>query len=312
MAAKIQDHIGSLLSGLKGAVLFNEPMSRHTSFRIGGPADAMAFPADEAELSCIIKSARSAKVPVFVLGEGTNLLVRDKGIKGIVISLTSKMSGNCFRNIVSLKEDANWSFLYAGAGVPLSRLLNYTVQKGLSGLEFAAGIPGSVGGAVIMNAGSYGKEMKDVLESVRIIDRTGNINDLPAKEILFQYRCAHIHGVAVAGAVLKLRKREQTEIKTTISSNLLMKKGSQPLNKPNCGSIFKNPEGTAAWELIDSIGMRGAHTGGAIVSEKHTNFIINNGNANARDVISLIRQIGSRVEKEKGITLELEVRIVGV
>ena len=164
MTVKTQGHLGSLISGLKATVLFNEPMSKHTSFRIGGPADAMVFPSDETELSCIIKKARSERIPLFVLGEGTNILVRDKGMKGIVISLASRMAGDCFRNIVTIKEDANWSFIYAGAGVALSRLLNFTVQKGLSGLEFVVGIPGSLGGAVIMNAGSYGKEMKDVLE----------------------------------------------------------------------------------------------------------------------------------------------------
>ncbi|MBI5193446.1 MAG: UDP-N-acetylmuramate dehydrogenase [Nitrospirae bacterium] len=300
-----------VLSGLKGAVLFNEPMSKHTSFMIGGPAEVMVFPADEAELACIINSARAERIPLFVLGEGSNLLVRDKGIKGIVISLSSPQSGDSFRKIVPVKEDASQSFIYAGAGIALSRLLSYTVQKGLTGIEFTAGIPGSLGGAVIMNAGSYGKEMKDILESVRIIDRMGKITDIPAKDILFKYRCSHIHGIAVVGALLKLKKGDQNKIKEAVRNNLLMKKGSQPLTKPNAGSIFKNPYEGAAWKLIDSVGMRGVTAGGAIVSEKHTNFILNNGSANARDVITLIRQIGSRVEKEKGITLELEVRIVG-
>lgn len=311
MSSKTQNSLNLVLSGLKGVVLYNEPMSKHTSFRIGGPAEAMVFPADEAELAGLINSARAERTPLFVLGEGSNLLVRDKGIKGIVVSLSSPQSGDCFRKIVPVKEDASRSYIYAGAGIALSRLLNYTVQKGLSGFEFTAGIPGSLGGAVIMNAGSYGKEMKDILDSVRIIDRMGNITDIAAKDILFQYRCSHIHGVVVAGAVLKLMKGDQHKIKEAVRNNLLMKKGSQPLTKPNAGSIFKNPYGSPAWTLIDSVGMRGAKAGGAIVSEKHTNFILNNGNANARDVISLIRQIGSRVEKEKGITLELEVRIVG-
>ena len=311
MSSKTHDSLNKVLSALKGVVLYNEPMKKHTSFRIGGPAEAIVFPSDEAKLAGIIKSARTARKPLFVLGEGSNLLVSDKGIKGIVISLSSQQAGDCFRKIVPVKEVGPQSFIYAGAGIALSRLLNYTVQKGLSGFEFTAGIPGSLGGAVIMNAGSYGKEMKDILESVRIIDRMGNITDVPAKDILFQYRCSHIHGVAVVGAVLKLKKGDQNKIKEAIRNNLLMKKGAQPLNKPNAGSIFKNPYGSAAWKLIESVGMRGAQAGGAIVSEKHTNFIVNNGNANARDVITLIRQIGSRVEKEKGITLELEVRIVG-
>lgn len=312
MTAGTQDQFYSLLSGFKGTVLSKEPMNKHTSFRIGGPAELMVFPSDEAELAGIIKSARSGKLPLFILGEGTNLLVRDKGIKGVVISLTSRLAGNCFRNIVHLKEESGWTYIYAGAGVALSRLLNYTVQKSLSGMEFTAGIPGSLGGAVIMNAGSYGNEMKDILDSVRIVDRTGNINDIPAKDIIFQYRCAHIPGVAVAGAVLKLRTGDQVKIKSAIKNNLLTKKTSQPISKPSAGSIFKNPEGMKVWTLIDSVGMRGVQAGGAMVSEKHTNYIVNKGNASARDVISLIRQIGSKVEQERGITLELEVRIVGI
>ena len=311
MTTKTQKQLNSILTGLKGAVLFNEPMSRHTSFRIGGPAEAVVFPENEAELSQIIKLARVNKVPLFMLGEGSNLLVRDKGIRGIVVSLSSKQAGDCFRSIVQIKEEANLVYLYAGAGVSLATLLQYTAQKGLSGIEFAAGIPGSVGGAVIMNAGSYGKEMKDILDSVRIIDRSGNVSDISAKALSLHYRSAHIPGVAVAGAVLRLKKGDRVKIAETIKANLLKKKETQSVGKPNAGSVFKNPEGMKAWKLIDSVGLRGTSAGKAAVSERHANFIVNNGGANAGDVLSLIRRIGSKVEKETGVTLELEVKIVG-
>ncbi len=312
MSGKMHHHLDSILTGVKGVVLFNEPMSRHTSFRIGGPAEAMVFPENEAELSRIIRLARAKRVPLFMLGEGTNLLVRDRGVKGIVISLSSRLTGDCFKTITQIREEANRVYLYAGAGVSLAALLNYAAQKGLSGLEFTAGIPGSVGGAVIMNAGSYGKEMKDLLDSVRIVDRSGDIVDFPAKGLSLQYRSAHIPGIAVVGAVFGLQRGDTEKIRATMKGHLLRKKETQPVGTPNAGSVFKNPEGMQAWKLIDSVGMRGASTGKATVSERHTNFIINNGGAKARDVLSLIRLIGSKVERETGVTLELEVRIVGV
>ncbi len=306
-----KNQMKTMFAGLNSAVLFDEPMNKHTSFKIGGPAEAMVFPTNEGELSKIIHIARGEKIPLFVLGNGTNLLVGDKGLRGIVVSLSSNLSGDCFRKIAQLKEINGIVYLYAGAGVALTRLLRFTMQNGLSGLEFTAGIPGSFGGAVIMNAGSYGKEIKDVLDSVRIIDRDGCPADIPAKDISFQYRGTAIHGKAIAGAVLRLRKGDKEKIEKTVQENLLRKKKSQPLNKPSAGSIFKNPGSTRAWELIDSVGMRGASVGGACVSPVHANFIVNTGRATAGDVISLIRQIGSRVEKDTGTTLELEVKIIG-
>ena len=308
---KKRNQLRGLLSELNSTVLFDEPMNKYTSFSIGGPAEAMVFPRDERDMSKIIHIARVEKIPLFVLGKGSNLLVGDKGLHGIVVSLSSNLSGECFRQIVQTKELNNRVYLYAGAGVALTRLLRFTIQNGLSGLEFTAGIPGSFGGAVIMNAGSYGKEIKDVLDSVRIIDRDGCTADIPAKDISFKYRGTVVHGKAIAGAVLRLRKGDKEKIEKTVQENLLRKKKSQPLNKPGAGSIFKNPGSTRAWELIDSVGMRGASVGGACVSPVHANFIVNNGKATAGDVISLIRQIGSRVEKDTGITLELEVKIVG-
>src|SRR3990172_2247519 len=208
--------LNRLLSDLKSTVLFNEPMYKYTSFRIGGPAEAMAFPCDETELSKIIHIARGERIPLFILGKGTNILVGDKGLPGIVVSLSSNLSGECFRQITQIREVNSMVYIYAGAGTALTRLLRYTIQNGLSGLEFTAGIPGSLGGAVIMNAGSYGREIKDVLDSVRIIDRDGSLADIPAKDISFKYRGAAIHGTAVTGAVLRLRKGDKEKIEKTV------------------------------------------------------------------------------------------------
>lgn len=303
---------GSILSGLNSTVLYNEPLKKYTSFRIGGPAEAMVFPRDEAELSGIIHIARSEGVPLFVLGKGTNLLIGDKGLPGIVVSLSSNLTGKVFRQITRIKEVNGLTYFYAGAGTALARLLRYTIQNNLSGLEFTAGIPGSLGGAVIMNAGSYGREMKDVLASVRVFHRDGSLTDIPAEDISFRYRETEIHGTAVAGAVLRLRKGDPEEIRKTVEDNILRKRESQPLSKPSAGSIFKNPSGTLAWKLIDSAGMRNASAGGASVSRLHANFIVNNGTATADDVLSLIRQIKQKIEKDTGTTLELEVKVVGV
>lgn len=306
-----QKQLRSLLSGLNSTVIFNEPMSKHTSFRIGGPAEAMVFPHSEAELSEIIRMARSERIPLFILGKGTNLIVGDKGLEGIVLSLSSNLSGDYFREIITVKEFNGMFHIYAGAGTTLTRLLKFSIQNGLTGLEFTAGIPGSLGGAVIMNAGSYGREMKDVLDSVRVFDMDGRPSDIDAKDISFKYRETAIHGTAVAGAVIRLRIGDPDKIKKTVEENILRKRTSQPLSKPSAGSIFKNPDGMRAWELIDKAGMRNASEGGASVSALHANFIVNNGNATAGDVLSLIRQIEKKIEKDTGTTLELEVKIVG-
>ncbi|MCC7202705.1 MAG: UDP-N-acetylmuramate dehydrogenase [Nitrospirae bacterium] len=311
MVIRKQRQLRSVLTGLKSTVLFNEPLSRHTSFRIGGPAEAMVYPCNETELTKVVHIARSERIPLFVLGNGTNILAGDKGYHGIVVSLSSADAGECFRQIVKIREVNDQVYIYAGAGTALAKLLKYTIQNGLTGLEFTAGIPGSLGGAVIMNAGSYGREMKDVLDTVRIIDRNGIPADIPAKDISFKYRGAAIHGTAVTGAVLRLSKGDPEKIKKTVEENIRRKRTSQPLSAHSAGSIFRNPDRTKAWELIDSAGMRTASAGGASVSPLHANFIVNNGNATAGDVLSLIKQIGRKIEKDTGTTLELEVKIVG-
>src|SRR4030067_3000523 len=266
-----QRQLRSLLSGLNSTVLFNEPMNKYTSFRIGGTAEAMAFPCDETELSEIIHITRDERIPLFILGKGTNILVGDKGLQGIVVSLSSNLTGECFRQITKIKEVNDLVYIYAGAGTALARLLRYTIQNSLSGLEFTAGIPGSLGGAVIMNAGSYGREMKDVIDLVRVFNSDGRLTVIPTKYILYTYRETSIHGTAVAGAVLRLSKGDPQKIKKTVEENIFRKRMSQPLSKPSAGSIFMNPSGTMAWKLIDSAGMRNASSGGAAVSPLYAN-----------------------------------------
>lgn len=307
----MQNYLDCILEGFRGSVLFNEPMKRYTSFRIGGPADVILYPEDEGELSNIVRLICLRKIPLFVMGGGSNLLISDKGVRGITLSLFSKRAGKCFRRIEKIREDKTGIYVYAGAGVAIKNLLRYTIDEGLSGLEFAAGIPGSLGGAIFMNAGSYGSDMRQIIESVRIVDRWGNIFNIAKKNITFTYRASHIPGVVIVGAVLRFHKGYKRKIQEETEKNLSRKKETQPLRACSAGSIFKNPDRLKAWELIESVGLRGASTGGASISEKHANFILNNGSATCQDVLSLIRLAGSKIERETGLTMELEIKIVG-
>jgi len=300
-----------IFKDLRGTILFGEPMAQHTSFRIGGPADVMVYPHDEETLSLIITRAYASGIPFFIIGGGTNILVSDRGIRGLVISLYGARAGGVFKCIKKIHEDRTGVYIYAGAGVNLQALVRYTARNGLSGLEFAAGIPGSLGGAIYMNAGSYGKSMGDIIGYVRIVDRRGEYKNISAREIEFGYRESHIPGVAITGALLKLQRGERDHIATKIKENISLKRHSQPLGKPSAGSIFKNPPSIPAWKLIDMAGLRGVKIGDAQISQKHTNFIINRGHATFHDVLSLIKLAGKRVEKEHGITLELEIKIMG-
>ena len=292
--------IRAALAGVKGAVRFHEPMSLHTSFRIGGPADAYIEPEDEAGLCRLMAQARKAKVPVFVMG-GTNLLVRDGGIRGIVVRLTK------FDRI----EEHQGGFLYVEGGVGMPRLLKYALQHRLAGLEFAAGIPGTLAGSVVMNAGTRLGEMQDVVERVRMVTPEGEIRELSADEVGFEYRSTRLPRGIVAGARLRLRWNPKSRMDAVVKDSLLRRKATQPLALPNAGCVFKNPGGDPAGLLIEAAGLKGAQVGDAQVSTLHANFIVNRGRATARDVLSLIRKVGQTVEQTAGVTLQLEVRIVG-
>jgi UDP-N-acetylmuramate dehydrogenase len=292
--------IRAALTGVKGAARFHEPMKRHTSFRIGGPADAYIEPEDEGALCRLMAQARKTKVPVFVMG-GTNLLVRDGGIRGIVVRLTK----------LDRVEEHQGGPLYVEGGVGMPRLLKHALQRKLAGLEFAAGIPGTLAGSVVMNAGTRLGEMQDVVERVRMVTPAGAIRELSADEVGFGYRRTRLPRGIVVGAWLRLRWDPKSRIDSVVKDSLLRRKATQPLALPNAGCVFKNPGGDPAGLLIEAAGLKGAQVGDAQVSTLHANFIVNRGRATARDVLSLIRKVGQTVEQTSGVTLQLEVRIVG-
>jgi UDP-N-acetylmuramate dehydrogenase len=287
----------------KGKVLFDVSLSEHTSIRIGGNADVMAFPQDENDLKDIIGFAETKKFPFYVMGAGTNLLVRDGGVRGIVVNLSEGF------------KDMEWQAsgrLASGAGVMLPELAARCAEKGLSGLEFACGIPGTVGGAVAMNAGAYGAEMKDIVEGVEIVTKKAQLQYIPKSEIRFSYRFADLpKGSIVVKAHIALKKGEPQEIRERVRQNKEKRKSTAHIVYPNAGSIFRNPEGHIAGRLIEEAGLKGLKAGDAMISEVHANYIVNTGRAMARDVLSLMAIIRDKVYKEKGIVLEPEIKVIG-
>jgi UDP-N-acetylmuramate dehydrogenase len=288
------------VAGLQGDVKFSAPLKDYTSFRIGGPADALVMPADADDVSRLVRQAHAAGVPVFVLG-GTNLLVRDHGIRGIVVSL-AKMKAI---------TDEPGHVLYAGGGAGMPTLMKHATGRGLSGLEWAAGIPGTVAGCVVMNAGTKLGEMKDCVKAVRIVQPSGTTIDVPASAIRFSYRRALLPRGIVVGVRVQLKPASKEKIHSTVKDYLRYRKDTQPLTLPNAGCVFKNPGHDAAGRVIEAAGLKGARIGDAQVSAKHANFVVNLGHAKAADVIALIKKVGRTVEEKTGLTLELELKIVG-
>ncbi len=277
-----------------------EPMSAHTSFKIGGQAACFVLPKDADELKYALRLAGDAGMGVRIIGRGTNLLVDDKGTRDMVIS-TEKLSAVIINDCEIIA--------FAGAG--LTSLAGKAAEKGLSGLEFAYGIPGSVGGAVVMNAGAFGGEMKDVLVNVSVITKDGEYRWLEAEDLKLGYRTSNIeeNGYIVISAGLKLKRRPTDEIMADMEKNMAARKEKQPLEYPSAGSTFKRPEGQFAGKLIMDAGLGGLSVGGAKVSEKHCGFVINTGGATAADVQELIAQIKGKVKKNSGVELECEIRI---
>lgn len=288
------------VSGLRGEVRFHAPLRDLTSFKIGGPADALVIPHDAEDVARLVKQARAAKVPIFVLG-GTNLLVRDGGIPGIVVSLS---------RLKAIRDEPN-GVLYAEGGAIMPALLQHAINRSLSGLEWAAGIPGTVAGCVRMNAGTRLGEMKDAVKAVRLVDTKGEMIDCPASAIQFGYRRAHLPPGIIVGVWLQLKPGDRDKIQAVVKDYLRYRKETQPLTLPNAGCAFKNPACDAAGRLIESVGLKGLRVGDAQVSDKHANFIVNLGGARARDVIELIKKVGRTVKEKTGVTLELELKIVG-
>ena len=281
---------------------FWEPMSKHTSFRIGGGVEVMAFPKSREELSALLKVSALLDVKPAILGAGTNILAPDEGIKGLVICIKDAFGG------IEQLDDRRIRVM---SGVTMTRAAVYAANHGLSGLEFAHGIPGSVGGGVYMNAGAYGGEICQVCEEVEIMDMQGNIYTLPCERMAFSYRHSFLEdqeGIVVS-AVFRLEHRPEEEIWAKMKELMAKRSASQPLDLPSAGSAFKRPVGGYAAALIDQAGLKGYRVGGAAISEKHAGFAVNLGGATAKDVCDLLEQVSQIVYDRSGIRIEPEIRI---
>jgi UDP-N-acetylmuramate dehydrogenase len=257
-------------------------------------------PADEADLREALLAARAARVPVMVLG-GTNIVVRDGGVAGMVLRLSG----------LKAIHPAGMNRLYAEAGGLFPTLSHAAKDAGLSGLEFACGIPGTVGGAVVMNAGTRDGEIADVLESVRLMAFEGEIVEIPAAKLGLRYRESHLPPGVLVGCTVVLRPDDPQTIDRRMQAILEYRRRTQPLHLPNAGCVFKNPPGQSAGRLIDELGLKGHRIGGVQVSERHANFMVNVGGGTAKDLTALIRHVGGRIARERGVTLEMEIKIVG-
>lgn len=284
-------------------VLVDEPMSRHTTFRIGGPADYFAVPHNPNEIKEAAALCQSLHIPYYIIGNGSNLLVGDKGCRGVIIQI--------YKNMSDVRTEGK--HIYAQAGALLSRIASEALSHSLKGFEFASGIPGTLGGAVMMNAGAYGGEMKDVLESADVLTKDGTIKTLSQEELELGYRTsvAAKTGCIVLESVIRLEKGDLLAIHSCMEELKERRITKQPLEFPSAGSTFKRPKGYFAGKLIQDAGLRGFQVGGAQVSEKHCGFVINKGGATAADVVSLMEQVSDKVEAVSGVRLEPEVKRIG-
>lgn len=290
---------------LAEAVLFGEPLNRFTSFGVGGPAQAIVFPGNEKELSDTVSFLMKESLPFELLGNGTNLIVRDGGYGGIIICVKKL-------NAMDLREEGGVFTIHAGAGVPLADLVSRTMREGLTGMEFCAGLPGTVGGAIRMNAGAYGREIKDVAAAVSFLTREGKVLRKKTEELCFNYRnLAMPPDLIILSAAFSTVRGERREIRQQVKTILAKRRENQPLEYRNAGSIFKNPGTLPAGRLIEELGLKGLKIGGAQISEKHGNFIVNRGRSKAADILALIGRIKEKAWQERGINLEMEVHIIG-
>ena len=280
----------------------DEPMVKHTTLRVGGPADVYVEPASEADLAGVLKFCSARDVPFLVMGRGSNLLVRDGGFRGVMI---------CLAHANFSRIEVDGERLHCGAGAKLKNVSVEAKRNGLSGVEFLEGIPGSVGGALRMNAGAMGGQTFDVVESVRLMDFGGNIRECAPKEMAVEYRrCAMLKSHIALGAVFKCKSAPRAEIESRMKAFSEKRWATQPA-APSAGCMFKNPARIPAGRLVDELGLKGARVGGAGVSAEHGNFIVNDGTATARNVLDLIDLLKQRAKTERGIELETEVEIIG-
>lgn len=284
--------------------LINEPLKNHTSFKIGGNAKVFFIPESVSDIQDALKICKEEGLPYYILGNGSNILFSDKGYNGVIINIFNKF------NTVYLENE---NIINAQSGALLSYIANIALNNSLSGMEFASGIPGALGGAVYMNAGAYGGEMKDIVLSADILDKEGNVRTLENSKMGFQYRSSNAEkeGFIVLSAKLELKKGNKEEIKSKMYELNSQRKEKQPLEMPSAGSTFKRPEGNFAGKLIMESGLKGYAIGGAMVSEKHCGFVVNTGNATCKDVLLLIEHVKKTVYDKFNVILEPEVRIIG-
>mgnify|MGYP000874250801 FL=1 len=284
-------------------IRINEPMKDHSSFKIGGPVDILVLPESVEEIQRTIHYCREKDIPYFIFGLGSNLLVRDKGIRGVAIKV-----GNNLRNFSIFNEE-----IFAEAGVRLAELSQAAADYSLSGLEFAEGIPGSLGGAVVMNAGAYGGEMKDVLKEVRAITPAGKLSSFKPEEMKLSYRGSIFQEeeLIVVSALMQLKKERAEDIRARMQDFAKRRRQKQPLEYPSAGSTFRRPAGFFVGPMIEGMGLKGLKVGGAEVSRKHAGFIINSGNATASEVLELIAIVKAKAKEQYGIELETEIKVIG-
>jgi len=295
--------IDRLKNSVKGAVLINEPMSRHTSFHIGGPAEIFCIPVDSEDIRNIVLWAKRNKLPVTPIGNGTNLLVSDDGIEGVTIKIADKFSGILFDD----------DYVLAKAGTTVKGVINAAMERGLGGMEFAWGIPGAIGGSVAMNAGTNSHFLSTFVKKAHVIDLNGKEYKLLHDELKFDYRHSILQDepLILLDVQFELEKEDPVEIKKNIKEASEKRKGRQPIEYPCAGSIFKNPPTTYAGKVLEEAQCKGLRIGDAMISELHANFIINLGHATASDVLKLIRIAQERVYRNKDLILDLEVKLVG-
>ena len=297
----IYKHLLNILN--KEDILLDEPMKNHISFKVGGPADFLVKPRNEEQLKDLVSLLKKEEISYLVIGNGSNLLVRDGGIRGVVIKIADNF------NEFSIEGNT----VYAQSGTLLSFMGKAILNESLTGFEFAAGIPGTLGGAIVMNAGAYGGEMKDIVKSVKLMDFEGNIFELSNEEMQFSYRKSIISKkeYIVLSAIIELKEGNFEEIRESMRELTKSRVTKQPLNLPSAGSTFKRPEGYFAAKLIEDSGLKGLTLRGAQVSEKHSGFVVNLGNATAKDILDLIYVVKNIVNSKFGIMLEEEVKILG-
>ena len=285
---------------LKSKVRLKEPLKNHTSFRVGGPAKYFVEPKDSDDLKLLLNLVKRYKISFLLIGAGSNILINDHGVDGVVLRL-----GTPYFKRFSFKDN----HLEVGAGCLLGKVVALTKERSLSGAEFLTGIPGTVGGALLMNAGAWGKNIADLVENVTVMDYNGSIKTLNKKDIKFGYRKSDLAKYIILRTRLKLLKKNKVEIQDSIDRYLDYRQATQDFSRPSGGCIFKNPKGASAGRLIDLCGLKGKKIGGACISHKHANFIVNQGNAKARDILQLMKLVKKEVKKKFNIDLSPEIKI---